>query len=131
MSYNTKQREILLQFFNNNPDKTFTAQQIAQNLKDEGISVSAVYRNLSTLEKLGKVRKTAQSGSRKALFMYVDMGKCKQHLHLSCEKCGKTMHLDDKTAEILENNIFKNSNFNVDKTNTIIYGVCKNKREKK
>lgn len=126
MSYNTKQREILLQFFNNNPDKTFTAQQIAQNLKDEGISVSAVYRNLSTLEKLGKVRKTAQSGSRKALFMYVDMGKCKQHLHLSCEKCGKTMHLDDKTAEILENNIFKNSNFNVDKTNTIIYGVCKN-----
>ena len=126
MSYNTKQREILLQFFNNNPDKTFTAQQIAQNLKDEGISVSAVYRNLSTLEKLGKVRKTAKSGSREALFMYVDMGKCKQHLHLSCEKCGKTMHLDDKTAEILENNIFKNSNFNVDKTNTIIYGVCKN-----
>ena len=125
MSYNTKQREILLQFFNNNPDKTFTAQQIAQNLKDEGISVSAVYRNLSTLEKLGKVRKTAQSGSREALFMYVDMGKCKQHLHLSCKKCGKTMHLDDKTAEILENSIFKNSDFNVDKTNTIIYGVCK------
>ena len=126
MLYSTKQREILLNFFSKNPDKNFSAEEIAKQLKNQDISLSAVYRNLSELEKMGKVRKTAKSGSRKSFFQYVDLDDCKGHLHLSCKECGKTLHLDDNSANILVQNILKNANFNVDKDSTILFGICKN-----
>lgn len=126
MLYSTKQREILLNFFSENPDKNFSAEEIAEQLKDQEISLSAVYRNLSELEIAGKVRKTAKSGSRKSFFQYVDLDDCKGHLHLSCKECGKTLHLDDESATVLVQNVLKNANFCVDKDSTILFGICEN-----
>ena len=52
MSYQTEQRKILLDFFSKNKDKIFSAEEISNKLKDSNISVSAVYRNLNSLEKI-------------------------------------------------------------------------------
>lgn len=125
MSYNTKQREILLDFFNKNHDKSFSAKEIASMLDGMNISVSAVYRNLSELEKNGKVRKTSKNGSRDAYYQYVDCEDCKGHLHLSCTKCGSTTHLDDNQTKILLDVVASNANFNIDKNSTVLYGLCK------
>ena len=77
MEYKTKQREILMQFFAENEDKAFSAEQISKSLAGVGISQSAVYRNLSSLEKDGKVRKIAKAGRREAYYQYVDLDDCK------------------------------------------------------
>lgn len=123
MEYNTKQREILLDFFNNNKDTLFSADEIAQKLQNSDISKSAVYRNLCELEKSGKVRKSAKSGSRKAYYQFVDCDDCHNHLHLSCTKCGKTSHLDENRTKNLEK-MLESLNFNIDKNSTVLYGLC-------
>ena len=126
MTYNTKQRDILIQFFNNNYDKSFTVEEITSRLASQGISQSAVYRNLNSLLKSGKVHKTTRPDSRCAYYQYVDCSKCKGHLHLECKNCGKTTHLDQDDADNLIRSVLAKSNFNVDKTDTVIYGICKN-----
>ena len=129
MEYNTKQREILLDFFNNNRDTVLSADEIVEKLKNNNISTSAVYRNLSDLEKNGKLRKTSKSGSRKAYYQFVDCDDCNGHLHLSCTKCGKTTHLDDDKAKLISK-MLENSNFNIDKNSTVLYGTCENCKNK-
>ena len=123
--YNTKQREILLNYLNKHHHKLQTAEEISSSLKNENISQSAVYRNLADLEKLGKVRKVIQNGSRKACYQFVDCSNCKGHIHLSCTCCGRTTHLDDADTRLITNNVKSNANFLVSES-TIIYGICKN-----
>ena len=60
MSYKTKQRDVILKFFEKNHDKNFTVTEIFENVKNENISLSAIYRNLAELEKAGKVRKLSK-----------------------------------------------------------------------
>ena len=129
MEYNTKQREILVKFFNDNKDTLFSVDEMTEKLQKYDISISAVYRNLSELEKLGKVRKTSKAGSRKAYYQYVDCDDCHGHLHMSCTVCGKTTHLDDGKASILSK-VLEDANFNIDKTNTVLYGTCENCKHK-
>ena len=126
MSYQTEQRKILIDFFNRNKDKMFSAEEISNKLKDSNISVSAVYRNLSALENSGKVRKTTKSGDRKAYYQFVDCDSCKGHLHMSCKKCGKTLHLNKNDESLLLNSALQNSNFEINTNETILYGICKN-----
>lgn len=125
MAYNTKQREILIKFFSNNHDRSFSAEDIYETLKTENISLSAIYRNLSVLEKDGKLRKTTKHGTTKAFYQYVDPEKCEGHMHISCTKCGKTEHLSQREESTLLSSVLKNENFSIDTNNTIIYGVCK------
>ena len=126
MSYQTEQRKILLDFFSKNKDKIFSAEEISNKLKDSNISVSAVYRNLNSLEKSGKVRKSAKSGDTRAYYQYVDCDSCKGHLHMSCKKCGKTLHLNNADETLLINRVLQNSNFEINTNDTVLYGVCKN-----
>ena len=53
----TKQRKALLAFLSAHADEELTARQMEQALSEQGISISAVYRNLADLEKEGKVRR--------------------------------------------------------------------------
>ncbi|MBQ2429166.1 MAG: hypothetical protein II264_11840 [Ruminococcus sp.] len=47
--YMTKQRKALLAFLSGHADEELTAKQLETALSGEGISISAVYRNLSDL----------------------------------------------------------------------------------
>ncbi len=125
MQYNTKQRDILIKFLEDNRDKTYSVEGIADALKNENISLSAVYRNLATLEEEGKVRKVFKSGARKAFYQYVDSAKCKGRLHLYCTKCGSTTHLDSIDSLYIIQNLKQNAKFDIDQDNTVIYGLCR------
>ena len=63
--YMTKQRKALLAFLSEHADEELTAKQLETALSGEGISISAVYRNLSDLEKEGKIRRVSKSGTRR------------------------------------------------------------------
>jgi Fur family ferric uptake transcriptional regulator len=124
-AYVTKQRKILLDYLSAHTDQQLCASKIATDLKDEGISLSAVYRNLATLEADGKVKRNTKGGTREVYYQYVDDECCKEHLHLYCKKCGKTFHLDTEETSMFVNRIALNDNFKIDKSDTILYGVCK------
>lgn len=123
--YMTKQRKALLAFLSEHADEKLSARQIEEALSDQGISISAVYRNLSELEKDNKIRRVSHSGSREVFYQYSDEAHCKDCLHLSCEKCGKTYHMNMPGAEMLINNLAQSDEFTIDKANTVLYGVCK------
>ena len=126
--YMTKQRKTLLSYLSGHADEKLSARQIEADLKQEGISISAVYRNLSELEKEGKVRRVNQSGSREVFYQYTDSAHCKECLHLSCEKCGKTYHMNTESAAMLIQNLASSDEFTIDKAHTVLYGVCEDCR---
>ncbi|MBR3077890.1 MAG: transcriptional repressor [Oscillospiraceae bacterium] len=121
-AYMTQPRKRLLNYLHQHADETLTAGQIAQDLPE--ISVSAVYRNLSALEQDGAVRKVAKGGSREVFYQYLKAEECRDHLHLSCKKCGKTFHMDEAETEALLDAIAKLDGFTVDRTDTVLYGLC-------
>ena len=64
------------------------------------------------------------------LYQYTDSAHCKECLHLSCEKCGKTYHMNTEGAAMLIQNLAQSDEFTIDKAHTVLYGVCRDCREK-
>ena len=122
--YSTKQRKILINYLSEHSDEGFTAKQLAERLADEGISLSAVYRNLAQQEKSGMIHRFTKDGSREIYYRYSGAERCKDCLHLSCKKCGKTYHMHGEEAEMIKK-LALNENFNLDIKGTVLYGTCK------
>lgn len=122
--YNTKQRKILLGYLEAHPDEMLCVNRIAEGLAENGISLSAIYRNLSELEAEGKVRRVSAEGSRQVFYRYVGTDECMKHLHMSCSECGRTFHMDIPLSELLIANVAKGSDFIIDSSATVLYGVC-------
>ena len=122
--YQTKQRNLLLDYFVSHTDESLSARQIADELDDEDISASAVYRNLAALEDEGVVKRTSKAGSREVFFQYLDDPECRKSIHLTCKVCGRIIHMDDASAKELIENVEKNLKFKVDKAETVLFGVC-------
>ena len=125
MTYNTEQRTALLSFLTENPDKTFSAKEIAQALAGKNISNSSVYRNLSELEAENKIKRVTKAGSKESFYQFFDNSECKNHIHLSCTKCGKIFHLESKQTEKLVSEVEEADGFEISRSETTLYGVCK------
>ena len=123
--YMTKQRKLLTDYLMEHVDENLSAGQIAEALSDT-ISKSAVYRNLADMEKEGKLHRVAGGGGREAVYRFSGTHACSQSLHLSCKKCGKTVHMQQQTADALVQSVAANDDFSIDKGETVIYGVCSN-----
>lgn len=128
-AYMTQPRKRLLNYLHRHADETLSAAQISRDLPE--ISVSAVYRNLSALEQDGSVRKLAKNGSREVFYQYMKAEECRDHLHLSCKKCGKTFHMDEAETEALLDSIAQLEGFTVDRGDTVLYGICERCAENK
>lgn len=124
--YTTKQRQALLSYLSDHADERLSAGQISAAIDDAGISLSAVYRNLSALEAEGKVKRYSKAGSRDVFFQYIAAPGCLGNLHLSCTRCGKTFHMNTAQASMLISQVEQAEDFSVDKSDTVLYGVCKN-----
>ncbi len=122
--YMTKQRKLLIEYLSGHIDESICANRIAEDLATK-ISKSAVYRNLADLEAEGKLRRIADNNTREVVYQYVDEDKCRECLHLSCKKCGKTYHMSMTAADSLVDNVSKSESFVIDKEKTVLYGVCK------
>lgn len=127
--YSTKQRKVLLDFLQKHADEVFSADRIADELKCESISLSAIYRNLSVLESDGKVQRVSKGGNRKVFYRYKAADECREHIHLSCSKCGKTYHMPLPATKTLIDSVKRNTDFEIDRTETVLYGVCKECKE--
>ena len=127
--YLTRQRKRLLTYLSEHTDEQMTARQIADALAADNISISAIYRNLSALEEKGFLKRSVREGTREVFYQYIAAAKCKDSLHLSCRVCGKSIHLDEADTTQLIQNTLRNTGFQIEKTETILYGICEGCRK--
>lgn len=126
MVYSTRQREILIDYFKLHPDEKFTAKEIFENISDKSISLSAIYRNISRLEKDGILQRFAEQSSNEVSYKYTRDTECENHIHIMCTNCGKTIHFEKKQSSELEKILLKVYKFQLNKSQTILYGICEN-----
>lgn len=124
--YMTRQRKALLGFLGAHTDELLSAREIADALD---ISLSAVYRNLAALENEGVLRRGGVNGVREATYQYIGAETCRDCLHLSCTKCGRTFHMSASGAERLQRDALRSDEFRIDRSETVLYGVCRECRK--
>lgn len=122
--YVTRQRKTLLSYLSRHADELLSVQKIADALASEDVSRSAVYRNVAELEAEGALRRDLGGDAREVYYRYVGAEKCRGSLHLSCKQCGRTFHMDSGGAEALAKMVERSEGFALDKSDTVLYGVC-------
>jgi len=121
-NYVTEQRKELIDFFKSNPDVAFSAKEIAARMP--GVSLSAIYRNLARLEKNGEISRSVKDGCREIYYSYVASEHCRGCLHLTCEKCGTTVHMSHIISDNMISALTALDGFTIDNKKSVIYGIC-------
>ena len=120
--YKTAGRQRLLGFLEENPDRHFTAEEIADALTESG--KSSVYRQLSGLCRDGAVRKYRSDTQSAYVYQFVGFGDCQHHFHLKCVRCGKVIHLNCGLSDELIAHVGEEHGFGIDTGRSILYGYC-------
>lgn len=120
--YNTEKKELLLNIFKTNKDKSFTATSLVTDLKDT-INKATIYRQLKSLEEKSIIRKNYNNETNSYEYQYAS--NCKDHLHLKCEKCGNIVHLSCSEANLFISHILKSHGFSINQYASNINGLCK------
>ena len=119
MSYNTRQRELILDYIKKNAKKHLTADDIADALKAEQVGKTTVYRYLEKLCEQNIVRKFILSEGKSACYQYNDEKQCHDHFHMKCLKCGKLFHLECDHLKDIAAHISKMHDFTIDSSRTV------------
>lgn len=114
-----------MEFLQANPDVPFSAKEIFEKLSDATISLSAIYRNLASLEGDGEISRLIKEGSRERFYQYINSDTCRNSIHLICTNCNKTFHLEPNEMKRMVQGIQKSQGFVVNNAKTILYGTCK------
>ncbi len=124
--YKTQQREALLSFFMNNPERKLSPDDILCELPAElKISRSAVYRNLDRMASDGLLERSAAAEGRKTLYQYAGRERDCGRVHLRCERCGSVFHMEREADEQKLDVLLKQNGLQLDGRATVILGVCR------
>lgn len=121
--YITRQRKLLESFLKANQDKKLSAKDIFTSLQNENISQSSIYRNLSDMEREGKLRRFANESANEMLYQYLS-ADCHNHIHLACKICGSISHMSANNSVYIVEHVQSDENFYIDKGETTLYGIC-------
>ncbi len=124
--YQTEQRQKILEAFKNNEHNSFSAQDILKKCGNDDISISAIYRNLKIMEEEGLICKVVDNKKSEALYHYVKPDVCFGVIHLKCETCEKTYHLNKHISNMLINIAKDELDFNVSESSAFLFGKCDN-----
>lgn len=119
--YNTKQKTSLIEYLKKQKEPQ-SANNIASNLTQ--IGRSTIFRLLASLENEGIVQSCIENRTR--LYIYKNQ-KCHDHIHASCSKCGRFIHLDENTSKQIEDAMEK-SGLTID-GDGVIQCICEKCRE--
>lgn len=121
--YRTKQRELVLEYLKKHRH-CHTADDIIKALSEQGHAVSkpTVYRTLDRFTVDGTVSRFINSVGESAVYRF--NGCSGDHLHMKCLKCNNTICVDCAIFTDMQEHFSKHHAFTVDKTKTIIYGIC-------
>ena len=122
-AYNTKQKNEILNFFKKYHNESFSARELLES--DEICAGEAtVYRTLAKLSQEGVLKKYTDGTTGISRYQ-IDSGEDgRKHMHLICNSCGRSYHLNCNFTRGLEKHIEQAQSFEVDCESTIIYGRC-------
>lgn len=125
--YNTRQKEKLLRFLRENPTRSFTIDEIVEDMKRQGDSVgkTTVYRHMEALDRMGCIRRSAPEGGGSAMYQFVPNSEdCVHHFHMQCVRCGELYHVDCELFEQLSEHMRREHGFSIDARKSVLMGVC-------
>lgn len=122
--YQTEQRKKLIDFFKKSPHQSFSAQDISVYLKEDSISKSAIYRNLSEMVSDGFLCKVTEKHRSGTLYQYVDPIHCDGIIHFKCQNCENTFHLSHSISQMVIDLAREEFSFNVNRSSAFLYGEC-------
>lgn len=103
-----------------NTKTPLSANEIFENLKDNNITLSSIYR---TLEAFRRERIVIKTTDNKGIAIYTLNNE--DHLHyLECTNCHSKTNLDYCPYHKVNAQIRSKHNFQVDEHNVVIYGLC-------
>ena len=121
----SRQREAVLECLKGRDDHP-TADALFRSLREEDpkISLRTVYRNLSLLTQLGRIRKIS-CGDGVERYDYITG----EHYHFICESCGRILDVESKDVPSL-NEIHIEDQVGVVRSHSLtFYGLCKDCKE--
>lgn len=125
-SYHTKQQETVLNFFKENKENQFTADEAAKLLENKNVGKSSVYRIVSKLCETGVLKRFSGEKGKGAKYQFVgECGSCEEHFHLKCLKCGKLVHLENELSDTVLS-LMQAHDFEVSEELTMLVGKCSN-----
>lgn len=131
--YNTEQRKMLLNYLKENSEREFSIDALSLELGEISggkIGKSTIYRQVKELCRSGLLRRFRKEG-KTVVYQYMEHGgDCCNHFHLKCTACGRLVHLECADAENLAQHIKEKHDFVLDLSKTVLYGLCKECREK-
>ena len=96
-SYNTRTRQLILDYLTANRRHAVSAADIVAHLEAEGerTNPTTVYRYLDKLAGEHRVMKYVAGKGERAVYQYADEAHhCHEHIHLKCTCCGEIFHMD-------------------------------------
>ncbi len=132
--YSTRARRQIIEFLNTDPDRGYTAEELASALQrrygEQAPGKSSVYRLLSQLAEEELLHRYEEEGSKRSCYRIAG-SHCHEHLHLKCLDCGKLMHMEEEQSAALLSEILKQSGFEVDEYRSVLFGRCGCKENRK
>ena len=122
MSYNTKQKDLILDIIKNKKT-SFTIKDIYNDLNKE-VGLTTIYRFIEKLEKDNLVTKEINEDNI-TYYQYLERCNHDNHFYLKCEKCKNVIHIDCDCINELYNHIKNEHEFKLNKEKIIINGICK------
>ena len=129
-SYNTRQREVILEHISAMPGAHFTVRDICQCLKEKGspIGTTTVYRQLERMVAEGLVSKYIVDSNTPACFEYTGPSHVRIReevcFHCKCEVCGRLIHMHCDELEGIREHMLKHHSFSLNPLRTVFYGLC-------
>jgi len=125
-NYSTKARQEIMGYLKKKWSSTVSASDILQYLTETGVSVNptTVYRYLDKLCSDHTLIKYVANKGEKAVYQLSENQQCADHLHLTCTKCGRIIHLDCGFMDEFKNHLQGHHNFQLQCEGGMLYGVC-------
>lgn len=119
---NTKQKTIILNLLEA-AKRPMSAKEISA-LIDDGIALSTVYRNLSSLQAAGKIEKFFFDDERIYYQIKCCEKDCCHHHYIICEKCGKLAKIPECNISEMNKSTEAKTGFKVKKHYLQMIGIC-------
>lgn len=126
----TEQKEKLIEYLKNNANRHLSILKIQEDLHNE-IGQTTIYRIINLLVEKGMVSKIPLENSQGFCYQYNNEKEhCSNHYHLICEKCNKTIHINNENINTTLKEIENENQFKINNSRVVFYGLCNKCMEK-
>ena len=123
MEYKTRAKEEICSYLKKNRSIALSLEEICSGLEGSAIGKSTVYRIVSSLVKVGAVKRLSDGISRRATYQFIGDGACREHMHLKCKECGAIIHLEESISRRFLDGVKVLKGFSLDEGNLLL-GRC-------